>query len=66
MGKIPDEKIVSAFRLDETLLTKDDAESLLKELLRPLKENSLEVERGSVNEIMHTLMEKHMRRTGLE
>ncbi|KAL3524559.1 hypothetical protein ACH5RR_012931 [Cinchona calisaya] len=45
VAHIPDDKIIAAFHLDETLQTKADAESLCQELLMPLKKNPLELEK---------------------
>lgn len=61
VGHIPDAQIVSAFRLDSSLQTKEDAENIVRELLHPNKKNPLEVERGSVDAIMYQLIEKNRR-----
>ena len=65
-GKIPRQAIIESFKLEETLNTKDDAESLFKELLTPLNKSPLEMERGSINHIMHELIGEYRRPTGLE
>ena len=66
VAHIPDTKIKNALHLYENIHTRGDAEALLQELFKPLKNPGEGVERNSIDHIIQTLLEEYKRPTGLD